>query len=551
MDNFFNFNGLRKTTIQFLNIFNNIKVAKYNTDGSIREYIKVPLKYAPKEKFYYWLYERKHEVRLPMMSAYITSIMPSMNERGTNKHIKIVSCDGTVFHKALIPYTVEYELSVSTLFHNEIDQIFEQIIPYFSPYVMTRVNLPEIQNHFDCKVLLVSVSPEMDTEIPEDNYRTINWKLNFTVHTYAIQPINESKYIEEIFLQVRDKDSSNLYETLHLSGYKDESGEIVSTFEIIPNQEDILYPIANNDIFSTNLNTSIGGNVLTSDVSVSPLSVVRVNNNASLIGVPTSGTNGGIFTINEDGGFTFNPSDDFASVQLGESVETSIIYTCSDGNNISSAILMVVVTNEVDVDEYWNETVLCFSVTDNELVDSKGKDLFLINAEINNDIGVPAIHFTGSPTSYLRSPSHYDFEFPGDFTIEYFMQTAGIQDYGTIITFAQAYGFEMGKIESPYGFYVGTRDVTWYIENTPDIPLNQINYIAVSRENGLLRLSYNGTIISSASSFEIFRTGDLNMGADSEYGWGANYYLTGLRITKGVARNIESVPTFPFITGGE
>lgn len=233
MDNFFNFNGLRKTTIQFLNIFNNIKVAKYNSDGSIKEYVKVPLKYAPKEKFYYWLYERKHEVRLPMMSAYITSIMPSMNERGTNKHIKIMSCDGTVFHKALIPYTVEYELSISTLFHNEIDQIFEQIIPYFSPYVMTRINLPEIQNHFDCKVILNSVSPEMDTEIPEDNYRTINWKLNFTVHTYALQPINESKYIEEIFLQIKDKGSDTLYETLHLSGYKDESGNILSTFEII------------------------------------------------------------------------------------------------------------------------------------------------------------------------------------------------------------------------------------------------------------------------------------------------------------------------------
>lgn len=233
MDTFFNFNGLRRTTIQFLNIFNNIKVAKYNKDGSIREYIKVPLKYAPKEKFYYWLYQRKHEVRLPMMSAYITSIMPAMNERGTNKSIKIKSCDGKYFHKALIPYTVEYELAITTLFHNEIDQIFEQIIPYFTPYVMTRINIPEISNHFDSKVILNSVSPDVDVDIPEDDYRTINWKLNFTVYTYALQPINEGKYIEEIFLQFRDKESSLLYETLHLSGYQDDSGEIISNFEII------------------------------------------------------------------------------------------------------------------------------------------------------------------------------------------------------------------------------------------------------------------------------------------------------------------------------
>lgn len=236
MDKFFNFNGLRKTTIQFLNIFNYIKIAKYNPDGSIRGYVQVPLKYAPKEKFYYWLFQRKHELKLPMMSAYITSINPAMSERGTNKNIKIVTDDGRIYHKSLVPYTVEYELAISTLFHNELDQIFEQIIPYFTPYVMTRINIPEINNFFDCKVTLTSISPDMNVEIPEEDYRTINWIMSFSVNTFALQPINDSKYIEEIFLQIRDKDTSTLYETLHLSGYKDTSGDIISSFEIITDE---------------------------------------------------------------------------------------------------------------------------------------------------------------------------------------------------------------------------------------------------------------------------------------------------------------------------
>lgn len=235
MDTFFHYHTLRKTTIQFLNIFNNIKIAKYNTDGSIREFVKVPLKYAPKEKFYYWLFQRKHEVKLPMMSAYIVSIMPAINERGTNKNMKVLSCDRTKYHKTLVPYTVEYELSISALFHNEIDQIFEQIIPYFTPYVMTRVTLPEIDNHFDCKVILESISPDMETEIPEDDYRNINWKLNFTVHTFALQPISAGKYIEEIFLEMRNNDL--VYETMHVSGYMNDDNQIISSYELIPGDE--------------------------------------------------------------------------------------------------------------------------------------------------------------------------------------------------------------------------------------------------------------------------------------------------------------------------
>lgn len=238
MDTFFYPQTLRRTTIQFLNIFNNIKIAKYNPDDTIREFVKVPLKYAPKAKFFYWLYQRKHEVRLPMMAAYITEIEPAVNDRMNNKNSKILSCNQQYIHKTLVPYSVGYELVVSSQHHNEVDQIFEQIIPYFTPYVMTRINIDEIGNYFDCKVILNSISPELETEIPEDDYRTINWRLSFTVHTYAFQAFSDGKYIEEIFLKYKDMFSCLTYETMHTSGYKDDSGNIISSFDIIPGEID-------------------------------------------------------------------------------------------------------------------------------------------------------------------------------------------------------------------------------------------------------------------------------------------------------------------------
>lgn len=231
MDNYFHFNIFRKTTIQFLNIFNNIKIAKYDSDGKIQTYHKVPLKYAPKQKFFYWLYQRKHEVRLPIMAGFIIGVSPAINDRGSNKNIVLKTCDGKSIHKNLLPITINYQLSIASLYLSEIDQIIEQILPYFTPYVITKINLPELNNSFDCKVILDSISPEQDVEIPEDNYRTINWNLDFTVHTYIMQPISDNKYIESININLKDFNTGALYETISLSG-NSEDGSIITSYEL-------------------------------------------------------------------------------------------------------------------------------------------------------------------------------------------------------------------------------------------------------------------------------------------------------------------------------
>jgi len=44
---------MKQTTLQFLDLFNNIKIAKYNSMGSITSYVNVPLKLSGKQKFYY------------------------------------------------------------------------------------------------------------------------------------------------------------------------------------------------------------------------------------------------------------------------------------------------------------------------------------------------------------------------------------------------------------------------------------------------------------------------------------------------------------------
>jgi hypothetical protein len=171
------------------------------------------------------------------MGAYITDIVPASTLRGDNKMVKTFTTDNKL-RENFIPYNISFTLSMASLYMNETDQMLEQILPYFTPYVMTRVQVPEIDSHFDCKVILNGVSPDFEINMSDDEYRIVKWDLSFEVHSYLIKPVSDPSIINEIYLQFKDLDyydpstypasgSAGLFETMHITGYKDESAEII------------------------------------------------------------------------------------------------------------------------------------------------------------------------------------------------------------------------------------------------------------------------------------------------------------------------------------
>jgi hypothetical protein len=52
-----------------------------------------------------------------------------------------------------------------------LEQILEQILPFFNPFVMVNVTLPEIDLSYDAKVILGTVSPETETTLAMDESR--------------------------------------------------------------------------------------------------------------------------------------------------------------------------------------------------------------------------------------------------------------------------------------------------------------------------------------------------------------------------------------------
>lgn len=254
MKQFYYYRALRKQIIQFLDLFNDLQVARYNKEtGQIVKIVKVPLKFAPKQKIFYWLNERKDDELLPIISAQINS-MDFSPERMTNKHHKITTSTDTsggsiARYVNPIPYNILFQLNIWSLHMVDIDMLLEQILPYFAPYVMMRIHIPEMDTYFEVKVLFQSAAPDIVFEMPDDERRIIKWNLDFMAHGFLFQPVGETGLVEEVITKIYDdEDRLHTYlgtETEYTSGGgheaeslwmkalgKDETGEILYKYEV-------------------------------------------------------------------------------------------------------------------------------------------------------------------------------------------------------------------------------------------------------------------------------------------------------------------------------
>jgi VCBS repeat-containing protein len=114
-------------------------------------------------------------------------------------------------------------------------------------------------------------------------------------------------------------------------------------------------PTAVNDEGDTNqgasLNVDAANGVLTNDTDPDgdTLTVSQVNGNAANVGTAITGSNGGTFTLNADGSYTFNPGSAFNSLGVDQTATSSITYTVSDGEGgTSTATLTVTITGTND-----------------------------------------------------------------------------------------------------------------------------------------------------------------------------------------------------------
>ena len=220
--NYFYNESMRRMTIGFGQIFNNIQIKRRDSNGNITQSIAVPLAYAPKEKFLARLdaqpnlNEREFAITLPRMSFEISGISYDASRKLTRvqkfKHVK-TGAEGKIlnYNYVPVPYNISYNLYSFTASAEAGLQIIEQILPFFQPDFTVTVNaIPELNIKRDIPIVLNSVNYEDTYSGDFSQRRAVIYTLGFTAKTYLFGPASTQKVIKQTQSDVyTDTDTTN------------------------------------------------------------------------------------------------------------------------------------------------------------------------------------------------------------------------------------------------------------------------------------------------------------------------------------------------------
>ena len=208
--NYYN-EGIRKLTIAFGQLFNNIIIENTSSTGAVTRRIRVPLAYAPKEKFLVRLEQqanlqgdREVAISLPRMGFEITGLSYDASRKLTKmqKTVRVKSNeDGKKlnFNYTPVPYNINFSLYSFTATAENGLQIVEQILPFFQPdYTVSIRVLPEMNLIRDVPIILNGVQYEDNYDGEFARRRAVVYTLNFTAKTYIYGPMSNQGVIKTV-----------------------------------------------------------------------------------------------------------------------------------------------------------------------------------------------------------------------------------------------------------------------------------------------------------------------------------------------------------------
>lgn len=189
---------LRKTVIGFGTLFNDIIIKTTDASGNVTATTKVPLAYAPQQKFLARLEQSEDlnkttQITLPRMSFEFTGLQYDSSRKVTTTQ-KFISPaangDGTVKKTYMpVPYNMSFELNIYTKINDDMLQIVEQILPYFQPsYNLTVTLLSNINEKRDIPIVLEGIAMDDQYEGNFDTRRALIYTLRFSAKTYLFGP---------------------------------------------------------------------------------------------------------------------------------------------------------------------------------------------------------------------------------------------------------------------------------------------------------------------------------------------------------------------------
>ena len=204
---------LRKLTLAFGGLFDEIYISKDTSDGKI-ERTRVPLTYSGKEKFIRRINEAssisssvKIETLLPKMAFEMTTLQydPTRKINKINKKFKSSLVNGETYTQQAyseVPYNVQFSLYCFTRTVDDNLQIMEQILPYFSPEFIVTLKMNEVDTNVDVPIILNTTNMTEQYEGDMTTRRSVVSSFSFTAKAHIFSRISGFGLIKEIDVNI-------------------------------------------------------------------------------------------------------------------------------------------------------------------------------------------------------------------------------------------------------------------------------------------------------------------------------------------------------------
>jgi len=205
---------LSNTTKAFGSLFSDIKIQRKEKSGSksVIQTIKVPVAQAAKDK---WVTRTEQDgslenqvyLTMPRIAYEMTGMSydPSRKIGKLNK----ITCrdeDGGTSIYAPVPYNLEFSVYLVGKTQEDVMQMAEQILPYFSPeYTMSVMTIPNQNIVTDIPIILNSVTISDDYEGDYTIRRSVTYTLNFQLKINLFGPASESGLIKKSIINMTEQ----------------------------------------------------------------------------------------------------------------------------------------------------------------------------------------------------------------------------------------------------------------------------------------------------------------------------------------------------------
>lgn len=209
-DNWFYNQSIRRYTILFGSIFDNVYIQRKNQETNEADFIKVPLKFSRG-----FLYEKLNQDSSARENTRVRQVLPAMafdlteitfdparkhSEFQYLKNTSVDEADNRTWTTNPMPYNFLYTLYIRTKNMDDLFQIIEQIVPPFNTGLTIRAeDLPEdrIKIERDIIINLRDIKWEDNWDGIQKDARVIDAEITFDLDGYIYSQVGNAPVVRE------------------------------------------------------------------------------------------------------------------------------------------------------------------------------------------------------------------------------------------------------------------------------------------------------------------------------------------------------------------